>query len=112
MALTVEDWVNHQGDLCEGDPGYAANLGGSAEVQANSHTPEKAFGRIMAKCKPRLGAITHCHFNQDTLVTAMRKVSEYYTGPLAWAIDAWSSTCGRARTSSSAWRSSPTSDGT
>ena len=72
MALTPKDWVTHQSGLYPGDPGYPANLAGSMEVQANSHTPEKAFGKIMADCKPRLGVITHCHFNQDTLVTAMQ----------------------------------------
>jgi ribonuclease Z len=87
MALTVEDWVTHQADIHPGDSNYPAMAAASAEVQANSHSPEKAFGQIMAACKPRLGVITHCHFNQDTLVTALQRVSKYYDGPLAWAID-------------------------
>ena len=28
-------------------------------VQADVHTPEKGFGQIIARCKPRLGVITH-----------------------------------------------------
>ncbi len=87
MALTARDWVQHQNGLYPGDPNYGVNWAGSMEVQANSHTPEKGFGQTMAKCTPRLGVITHCHFNQDTLVPALQKVSEYYDGPLTWAID-------------------------
>jgi len=87
MALAPKVWVTHQADLYPGDPGYATNLAGSAEVQANSHTPEKAFGELMAAAKPRLGVITHCHFNQDTFIDALGRVRTFYDGPLAWAID-------------------------
>ncbi len=87
MALTPQTWVEHQSDLYPGDDGYSTNLAGSMEVQANSHTPEKGFGQIMAKCKPRLGVITHCHFNQDCFIPAMDAVRKQYDGPLAWAID-------------------------
>ena len=87
MALTPKTWVEHQSDLYPGDDGYSTNLAGSMEVQANSHTPEKAFGQIMDKCRPRLGVITHCHFNQDCFIPAMDAVRKYYDGPVAWAID-------------------------
>ena len=87
MALTPKTWVEHQAGLYPGDEGYLGNLAGSMEVQANSHTPETAFGQIMAKCKPRLGVITHCHFNQDTFIPAMDRVRKFYDGPVAWAID-------------------------
>ena len=87
MALTPKTWVQHQSGLYPGDEGFAGNLAGSMEVQANSHTPEKGFGQIMDKCRPRLGVITHCHFNQDCFVPAMDAVRKYYDGPVAWAID-------------------------
>jgi ribonuclease Z len=87
MALTPKTWVEHQAGLYPGEDGYAVNLAGSMEVQANSHTPEKGFGQIMEKCKPKLGVITHCHFNQDCFIPAVTEVRKYYDGPLAWAID-------------------------
>jgi ribonuclease Z len=87
MALRPNVWVNHQAGLYQGDDGYAGNLVGSMEVQASSHTPEKAMGELLAATRPRLGVITHCHFNQDTFIAALDQVRQKYRGPLAWAID-------------------------
>jgi ribonuclease Z len=89
MALSVNAWVNHlAGYYKKTDPlMYEQAYDQMAEVQANSHTPEKAFGQCMAQCKPKLGVITHCHFNQDTFIPAITTVRQSYKGPLAWAID-------------------------
>lgn len=87
MALSVDDWVEHQAGLHPGDENYAAAYEVMKEVQDNSHTPTRALGKTMAVCKPRLGVITHCHFNQDTFIHALDSVRKHYAGPLAWAID-------------------------
>jgi ribonuclease Z len=87
MALSVNDWVNHMAGLYPGDPNYPAAYKQMQEVQDNSHTPAKALGETLAACKPRLGVITHCHFNQDTFIHAVDTVRQFYAGPLAWAID-------------------------
>jgi ribonuclease Z len=87
MALSVNDWVNHQAGLYPGDDGYDSVYAMMQEVQDNSHTPELALGETMAACRPKLGVITHCHFNQDTFITAVDRVRKRYDGPLAWAID-------------------------
>lgn len=87
MALSVNAWVNHQAGLYPGDDNYDAAYQLMQEVQDNSHTPELALGETLAACKPRLGVITHCHFNQDTFITAVDRVRKRYSGPLAWAVD-------------------------
>ena len=87
MALSVNDWVNHQAGLYPGDAGYQQAYELMKEVQDNSHTPEEALGETLALTKPRLGVITHCHFNQDTFIQAVDRVRRAYQGPLAWAID-------------------------
>jgi ribonuclease Z len=87
MALSVNDWVNHMAGLYPGDDNYAAAYAQMKEVQDNSHTPEDALGKILAETAPRLGVITHCHFNQDTFIQAVDRVRRRYEGPLAWAID-------------------------
>jgi len=87
MALSVNDWVEHQAGLYPGDDNYDAVHAQMQEVQDNSHTPEDALGKILARTKPRLGVITHCHFNQDTFIQAIDRVRRHYQGPLAWAID-------------------------
>lgn len=87
MALSVSDWVNHQAGVYPGDANYDAAYDNMKEVQDNSHTPEEALGETFAATKPRLGVITHCHFNQDTFIQAVDRVRRRYQGPLAWAID-------------------------
>jgi ribonuclease Z len=89
MALSVNAWVNHMaGYYKESDPVlYEAAREQMQEVQDNSHTPERAFGETMAHCRPKLAVITHCHFNQDTVIPAISMVRKHYEGPLAWAID-------------------------
>lgn len=87
MALSVNDWVNHESGLYPGDDDYDAAYQKLKEVQDNSHTPELALGETLAATKPKLGVITHCHFNQDTFITAVDRVRKMYQGPLAWAID-------------------------
>jgi ribonuclease Z len=89
MALSVDTWVNHLAGLYkeESPREYQQAYEQMSEVQDNSHTPEHAFGKCMAVCKPRLGVITHCHFNQDTFIPAISTVRQVYSGPLAWAID-------------------------
>jgi ribonuclease Z len=87
MALSVNDWVTHQAATYPGDADYQELYDQMQEVQDNSHTPELAFGETLAACKPRLGVITHCHFNQDTFITAVDRLRKKYDGPLAWAID-------------------------
>jgi len=87
MALSVNDWVEHQAGLYPGDADYAAAYAMMKEVQDNSHTPARGLGETLAACKPRLGVITHCHFNQDTFIHALDSVRQHYAGPLAWAID-------------------------
>jgi ribonuclease Z len=74
MALSVNDWVEHQAGLYPGDANYAAAYAMMKEVQDNSHTPTRALGETLAACKPRLGVITHCHFNQDTFIHALDSV--------------------------------------
>jgi ribonuclease Z len=89
MALSVNAWVNHlAGYYKESDPVmYEAARAQMQEVQDNSHTPERAFGETMAHCRPKLAVITHCHFNQDTVIPAVSAVRKHYEGPLAWAVD-------------------------
>ena len=87
MALSVNDWVEHQAGLHPGDENYAAAYAQMKEVQDNSHTSARAMGETLAVCKPRLGVITHCHFNQDTFIHAIDGVRRLYHGPLAWAVD-------------------------
>ena len=87
MALSVNDWVNHQAGLYPGDAGYQQVYDLMKEIQDNSHTPKEALGETLAATKPRLGVITHCHFNQNTLIQAMDRVRRRYQGPLAWTID-------------------------
>jgi ribonuclease Z len=87
MALSPNVWVEHQAGLYPGDPNYQAALAMMQEVQDNSHTPEEALGEILAATRPRLGVITHCHFNQDTFIRALDLVRKHYDGPLAWATD-------------------------
>jgi ribonuclease Z len=87
MALSVNDWVNHMAGLYPGDDNYQAAYAQMKEVQDNSHTPEDALGKILAQTNPRLGVITHCHFNQDTFIQAVDRVRRRYKGPLAWAVD-------------------------
>jgi ribonuclease Z len=89
MALSVNAWVNHlAGVYKDEDPvEYDIAARQMQEVQDNSHTPERAFGECMSVCRPRLGVITHCHFNQDTFIPAITTVRKFYEGPLAWAID-------------------------
>ena len=87
MALSPQVWVEHQAGLYPGDPQYESVLAQMQEVQDNSHTPEEALGKILHVTKPRLGVITHCHFNQDTFILALGLVRKHYDGELAWAID-------------------------
>ncbi len=89
MALSVETWVNHMAGVYkdENPVEYALAYKTMKEVQDNSHTPERAFGQCMARCRPKMSVITHCHYNQDTVIPAISKVRQYYDGPLAWAVD-------------------------
>ena len=115
MALSVERLGQPPGGLLPGDrpDDVRAGLRADGEVQANSHTPEKAFGRVHGPVQARLGVITHCHFNQDTFIPAITTVRKSYEGPLAWAIDGMVLNL-RARRAdhAAAWRSPPTSPGT
>ena len=68
MALTPKTGSTTSRASTPATPAIATNIAGSTEVQANSHTPgEGVRRRSWRSAKPRLGVITHCHFNQDML---------------------------------------------
>ena len=114
MALTPKTWVEHQSDLYPGDDGYCRRTSpGRWRCRPTRTRRRRRFGQIMAKCRPRLGVITHCHFNQDCFIPAMDTRAQVLRRPAGLGHRRHgASTCGPARTSSSAWRSCPTSPGT
>ena len=111
MALSVNDWVEHQAGLHPGDDNYAGGLRPDAGSAGQLAHPAKALGQTFAVCKPRLGVITHCFFNQDIFINAVDGVRGSTAARWHGRSTPWCSTCDRASRSSSARRSSRTSAG-
>jgi ribonuclease Z len=75
-----------------GGQASAASITAAMAVQENSHTPEKAFGYVLAEAHkvgkaPRLAVATHFQATDDTIRPALDNVRSMYAGPVTIATD-------------------------
>ncbi len=71
---------------------YQTGLLYARSIQENSHTPQKAFGYILAQLAkagkaPRLGIGTHFQATNDTIKPALDDIRSWYNGPVTIATD-------------------------
>lgn len=90
MVVPPQVWAAKNSGLKPGDQGWDQAVSAAQTIENNSHTPQKAFGYMLAQLKrrPRLAIATHFQAEDDTMALAMKDVRAWYPkGPVSIATD-------------------------
>lgn len=90
MVVPPQVWAAKNSGLKPGDQGWDQAVSAAQTIENNSHTPQKAFGYMLAQLKrrPRLAIATHFQAEDDTMALAMKDVRTWYPkGPVSIATD-------------------------
>ncbi len=90
MVVPAETWTHKLSGLAPGDSGWDQALQVFQTIEDSSHTPQLAFGYILAQLKerPRLAVATHFQSEDDTIKPALEDIQCWYPdGPVAVTSD-------------------------